>query len=109
MLAGINNPKMAEVQALNGLVHRLGRFRGLAEFAFDPIPAASMYEERSISAPLWVAQKNCLRRLYNLQGLFEAKPSTKPLAGDNRAESENPECSAKRAGDPNPADRSWAL
>ena len=40
-----NDPKMGEIQALKGLVHRFGYFWGFAEFAFNPIPSAVMDEK----------------------------------------------------------------
>ena len=53
MLSGIDDPKMGEVQALKGLVHGFGDFRGFAEFTFNRVsPAPHNKEKINLSAAM---------------------------------------------------------
>jgi len=47
MLSGIDNPRMIEVQTLNGLNHRLRRFGSFTEFTFNSV-SASMRNKKEI-------------------------------------------------------------
>jgi hypothetical protein len=73
MFPGIDNPQVGEVQALKGLIHRLGYFRGFTEFAFNSITPAVMNEkEINLSTAMGGPEKR-LRRLDDLQDLFDGK------------------------------------
>jgi len=73
MLPGIDDPQMAKVQTLKGLVHRFGYFGGFAEFAFDPIPVAVMDEKKIKLSTAMGGPEKCLGRLHDLQKLFDGK------------------------------------
>jgi len=64
---------MGLVQTFNGLVHRSGRFRSFAEFAFDSIPAAMMNEKEIHLGAAAGGSEKCLGRSNDLQSLFDSK------------------------------------
>jgi len=74
MFSGIDDPKMGEVQTLNGLMHRFGYFGGFAEFAFDSVPAAVMDEKKINLGTAMGGPEKCLRGPEDLQNLFDGKP-----------------------------------
>ena len=73
MLSGTDNPQMSKVQTFNGLIHRSGRFRSFAEFAFDSIPSAVMNEKEINLGTAMGGPEKCLRRPNHLQSLFDSK------------------------------------
>ena len=73
MLSGMDDPQMGKVQTLQGLVHRFGYFRGLTEFAFNPIPAAMKNEEKINLSTAMGGPEKCLGWFNDLQNLFDGK------------------------------------
>lgn len=73
MISWMNDPQMRQLQTLKGLMHRLGYFRGFAEFAFDPISTPVKNKQEIHFRPAVRGPEKGLRRLDRLQNLFDSK------------------------------------
>jgi hypothetical protein len=74
-ISGMDDPQMRKVQGFKGLVHRFGRFRGFAEFAFNSIAAAVKNEEEMNLSTTMGGPEKCLGGVIIRRICSMAKPS----------------------------------